>query len=168
MGRGSTLTGSVLAPGFIRVFEAPYNTVRVQQLTPSLPGKPVCCSVRTAVLQRLYLPAPAGSVGLLLRPLTLTGLSALSAAKEPAPQAAPLPPIYRACNMMSHEAVCLYIGDNPSDRMAHSPPLHPLSTSPMPPSSRSVLRSPCGEYRADVRLSCRSSRTAARWLRLSR
>ena len=72
-------------------------------LTPSLPGKPYA-----APYELLYcsgcISQPPQAVGLLLRPLK--GLSALSAAKEPAPQAAPLPPIYsRACNMMSHEAV---------------------------------------------------------------
>ena len=102
-------------------------------------GQTLCCSVRTALdcnLQRLYssdyLPAPQ-AVGLLLRPLkgitrqgitTQVHITPLSAA-EPARQAAPQPPIYRACNTTSFMRMwCLYIGDNLSYHWLQAP-LHP-------------------------------------------
>ena len=48
-------------------------------------------------------PQPPQAAGLLLRPLK--GITPLSAAKEPARQAAPQPSTYRASNMASYEAV---------------------------------------------------------------
>ena len=92
---------------------------------------------------------PSQAVG--LQPGPLKGITALSAAKGPALQAAPQPLIYTTCNMMSYEAVLLIYRGQSDRKNAALVPQSSLSTRPMPISSRGVLLLTYGECTAALR-----------------
>ena len=86
-----------------------------------------------------------------LQPGPLKGISALSAAKGPALQAAPQPLIYSSCNMMPYgDVLPIYRGQSVR-RNAALDPHSSLSTRLMPISSPKVLLLTYGECMAALR-----------------